>query len=304
MAAAATFALGLPLSIVPQILSGYQRSYVFNAATLLGTVAGFAAVVLAIRAEASMPWMVAAFGVAPITAPLAAFLYTLARIPSARPALEAVSRHAGRALSGRSLPMFLFQIGALAVNETQVIVLAHRCDLAAVADYTVLMRLYIAAMGVIQLSTASFLPTFREAWERGDEPWMRSAFRRFLGARMALAVALAGTLAAVGDPLLRLWLRRTDVAFGGAVWGAAAIMMVASTWVASHSELLAIMDRLWVQVGLVSMNGAVAIGLTYVLAPRFSLLGVVLSTSAVSIAVFSWLLPRLANRLVLRPHPG
>ena len=87
--------------------------------------------------------------------------------------------------------MFLFQLGALAVSETQAIILAHRCDLSIVADYSIVMRVYVLAVGLVQMSTSSFLPSFREASERGDHAWMRASFVQFVRARMILAVLAA-----------------------------------------------------------------------------------------------------------------
>lgn len=299
LGALATFVVGLPLSIVPQVFAGYQRSYVFNVFTMLGTLLGFVAVLAAIRVDASMPWMVVTFGIGPLIASATGLVYALLRIPAVRPRMASVSRRAARALSGRSTPLFLFQIGALAVNETQILILAQRCSLSVVADYSVVMRLYIAAMGMVQMSTSSFLPSFREAWERGDRAWMRAAFGRFLRTRMALATAFGSILVVAGDPLLRLWLGRSDVTPGHGVWATAALMMVVVTWVSAHSDLLTIMDRLWILVGLVFVNGAVTVGLTYLLSPRFTVLGALISTAAITTVAYSWAIPLIARRYIL-----
>lgn len=300
VAALATFLVGMPLSVVPQIYAGYQRSYLANAFTLIGSVASLAMLLLALKGGAGMPALVVVFGANAVIASSLGLGWAMGRgMPWLRFRVSAVSRDAIRGLMSRSAPIFLFQIGALLVSETQVIMLAHRCDLAVVAEYSIITRVYVLALGLIQASTASFVPSFREATERGDAPWLRAGFRQFLRARVGLATCGGLALIALGDPLLRFWLRRSDIAFGPAVWIVLAVMMVAVTWVTAYSDLLAILDRLWILVGLVFVNGATTVILTYLLAPTFQVLGVLIASGAVTVLVYSWLMVLLARPLLV-----
>ena len=104
---------------------------------------------------------------------------------------------------------------------------------------------------------------------------MTRAFARLLRVRIAIAVAGGLTLVLLGNPLLALWLRRTDIAFGRGVWIAMALLMVGAMWSTSYAELLSIMDRLWVNVVAVLSNGAVTLLLTYYLSARYQVLGAV-----------------------------
>jgi O-antigen/teichoic acid export membrane protein len=300
VAALGVFVVGMPLSVVQQVYAAYQRSYVGNLLAVVGVLVGFGAIVACVRAGGEIPALVLAFGAGSVLTALAGMVHILLEMGWLRPRLAAVSAAAARELLARSVPMFLFQLGALTVNETQAIILAHRCDLAVVADYSILMRLYALAIGVIHMSTASFLPSFREAVERGDHPWMRASFVRFLQARMVLALGAALVLGLGGNLLIRAWLRRSDVAFSPAVWGVLALLLLATSWVTAHSDLLAIMDRLWVNVALVLVNGAVTVSLTYALAPSLQILGVVVATAFVTTGFYVWVVPWLARALVLR----
>lgn len=300
VAAVGTLVAGMPLAIVQQVYAAYQRAYVANGFVLAGMLAGFGALVACVGLGGGMPALVIAVGSGSIVGALAGFVFVLVRMPWLRPRPSAVSREAARALLARSLPLFLFQLGALAVSETQAIVLAHRCDLAVVADYSILMRVYTLVVGVIQVSTSSFLPSFREASERGDHAWMRASFVQFVRARMALAVGAAIALGMLGNTLLRVWLRRTDIAFAPTLWIALAVLMIATCWVTAHADLLTIMDRLWVNVALVLVNGATTVALTYALAPTYRIVGVVIATGFVTAGFYSWVVPWLARAFVLR----
>ncbi len=302
-AALGTLVIGMPLSTVPQIYAGYQKAYVTNAFTLAGTIAGFGALLLALKGGAGMPALVVAFGVGGLLASAAGLVHAFVSMPWLRPRASALSRDAVRGLMSRSLPLFLFQIGALAVNEVQVVVLAHRCDLGTVAEYSTLMRLYLLAMGLIQVSTASFLPSFREAHERRDHAWMRTSFRNFVRVRLLLAGVAAVGLVLLGNTLLRFWLRRTDITFDARVWVTLAIVMVAVTRTAAHADLLSIMDHLWILVVLVVLNGATTIALTYWLAPSLGVFGAVIAFGAVVVVLYCWAVPWLARVVVLRDGP-
>ena len=303
VAALGMFAIGLPLSVVPQIYAGYQKTYLANLFTLGGMLAGFGALLAAVHAGASLPVLVVTFGIGALLSSAGALAWALGvAMPWLRFRPAAVSLQGVGTLMSRSLPIFLFQVGALLVNETQVIILAHRCDLAVVADYAIAMRLYLLFMSLMQLSTQSFVPSFREARERGDHDWTRENFRRFVGVRMLLAAGGGAVLILAGNPLLRLWLRRTDLQFSPWLWSAMAVVMVASTWVGAYGELLTIMDRLWIQVALVFANAAVTVALTWWLAPSLGVLGVIIASGAVTVLCFTWAMPPLA-RLLLRAEP-
>ena len=124
------------------------------------------------------------------------------------------SRRALRFLVSLSLPIFLFQIGALAVNQTQTIMLAHRCDMSVVASYSIAMRNFCWSFGVVHVGTSSFVPALREAYEHGDHDWTRRAFARLLRFRRAMTTGAGCAFILLGDTLLRLWLRRYAIALG------------------------------------------------------------------------------------------
>lgn len=302
-AALGAFIATMPLGVVPQLYAGYQRAYVTNACNVIGAALGLGALLLALRADAGMPVLILAYSVAAILSSTLGLAYALGPgMPWLRIRLRNVSLGALRGLMSRSLPMFLFQIGALAVNETQSIILARRCGLATVADYGIAFRLYLLVASLIQLGTNSFIPPLREAHERGDRPWVGVAFRRLLAIRLLIAAAGAAGMLLLGNTILRVWLRRDDVVFAWPVWATLAVLQVAAAWVSAYSELLWIMDRVWVLVALVALNGAVTVALTWTLAPSFAVLGAFLAISAVTVAVNTWALPLLA-RPVLRAGP-
>ena len=274
-AALSIFVLSLPFSVTQQVYA-YQRTYVWNGFVLAGSILGFLGLLLAVHLRVTMPVLILACSVGGPLTTMAAYFYATGRaMPWLRPRVSRVSRKALRGLLSRSVPIFLFQVGALVVNETQSILLAHRCDLSTVASYSVGMRVYMLIIAVIQIGTNSFIPALREAFERGDHDWTTRAFARLLWVRIGIATAGGLFLILLGNTLLSLWLRRTDMALGRGVWIAMAVLMVGAMWSTSYVELLSIMDRLWLNVVAVFLSGATALLLTYYLSPRFQVMGAI-----------------------------
>lgn len=302
-AALLLFILSLPFSVTQQVYGAYQRSYIWNGFSLVAGVLGFLCVLAAIKLRVSFPLLIVASGVGGFAVTVAAYVYATRRVlPWLRPRFRNVSREALRGLLSRSVPIFLFQVGALVVNETQSILLAHRCDLSTVASYTVGMRVYLLCVALIQMSTNSFIPALREAYERGDGGWTRRAFTHLMRMRIAIAGVAGLFIVLFGNLLLRLWLRRTDMSFDRSVWLAMAVLMLWSMWGTSYAELLSIMDRLWLNVVAVLGSGTITLVLTYVLSARYQVLGAVVAMAVPTALVTVFL--RTFGRRFLREKLG
>jgi O-antigen/teichoic acid export membrane protein len=299
VAALGVFVVFMPFGVVPQLYAGFQRGYLTNGFNLAGALLGFAVLLLALSLKASMPFLILAVSSGGMAGAVAALVYAFTRgFPWLKLRVRDASWPALRGLMSLSVPMFLFQVGALAVSETQSIILAQRCGLATVADFGIAMRLYLLTASLIQLGTGSFIPPLREAHERGDVRWVRTAFGRLMLVRLGIAAVGGLTMSLLGNTILRVWLGRSDIAFARHVWIALSVLQVTAVWVTTYSELLWIMDRLWVLVALVAVNGAVTISLTWRFAPQFGVLGAVVSLGAVTLIVNSWLIPILARDLL------
>jgi O-antigen/teichoic acid export membrane protein len=199
-----------------------------------------------------------------------------------------------------SSALFLFQLGALMVNESQLLLLAHYGNLELVTGYALLMRVYLAFYSVITLSTASFVPSFREAYARGDREWMIKSFARMVALRLMLSAASGTMLVCFGNWILRIWLRRQDVSFDLSVWALAAVLMCFSSWTSSFVDLLTILDRVWIQIVLVAINAVTTLSLTVLLSRRWAMEGVLIAIAFSPVLVSSWLAPRLARSFLVR----
>jgi O-antigen/teichoic acid export membrane protein len=295
----------LPLSITGQIYAGYQKSYMVNIFSTLGALTTLAALYVVVWTKGGLPALVFAFSGPGVLIGIINLLYlTHKEMPWIAPQLRCVSRQAMRRLSKTSTPLFLFQIGVLLINETQMIVLAHVTSLKLVSEYSIVLRFGITLSSFVGLGTGAFVPAFREAHERGDSGWMKAAFRRMLLLRMSIAAAVAFTLILGGNFILRVWLHRGDFNSPASVWIVLSVSLVSAIWGSSFAEFLIIMDRIWIQVAMVLINGIVTIGLTVVLAPRYGLLGALISSGFVTVCFWTWVIPLLARPIIAMNSSG
>jgi O-antigen/teichoic acid export membrane protein len=291
--------VSLPFSVVRQVYAGLQRAYVTNLFLVLGSFITLLGVYTAIRVSVGLPVLILTFAAGPAIASAGSFVYLFAMdLPGLAPRWRLVSSTAATGLVKLSVPLFLFQVGALLVNNTQPVIMAHTAGLGSVADYSILMRLSGAVGSFIMLGTAAFVPAFREASERGEGDWTRRAFRRMILIRVTASLIAGAAMMFGGDLFLRLWLGREDVAFGAVVWALLGVILIANSWGTAFSQLLTIMDRIWLQVGIVSLNGICTVLLTFLLTPRFGVLGALAAYGFVTLFLWSWLGPAVARRLL------
>ena len=299
--ALALSALALPVALVPQAYAGFQRAYVASVFAMGGAVLSLGFLVVATRLGAPFAAVVAASGAATLLAGLASLAWLAGRqMPWMRPRWSAVSGKALRRLLSSAVPLYLFQLGALLVNQTQRPVLAHQAGLGIVAEYDVLIRIYVFASLLVTASTASVAPAFRESWERGERSWVRSAFWRLVSFRVAAGVVGCTVLVVFGNDLLGLWLGRPDFHFAPSVWLALSAYLVVAIWGTSFFELLTILDRIWVQVAVVLAQGIVTVALTWVLGGRFGVLGALAAVGLPTLVVSGGVMPWLGTALLRR----
>lgn len=296
LAAAGAFAVGMPLAIVTQVYAAYQKAYVSNVFVAMGALITLLAVWLATRLALSLPGVILAFSAGPFLATLAnGIVLTTRDMPWVRVAWSRCSVRALRRLGRTCVPLFLLQLGGLMVNQSQFFILAHVSGLSMVTDYAIIGRVIQIFAGVVLLTTAAFMPSYREALERGDRAWIAIGFKRMVLLRMTLAALFALAFLGFGNDLVRLWLRRPDIHFGREVWLALAVLLLASTWVTAHTDLLTILDRIWIQVGLVTINGVATVAITLLLSPMYGILGAVAAVAFVSVFGWTWLLPMITR---------
>jgi O-antigen/teichoic acid export membrane protein len=300
-AVVACFLIGFPLSLVPTIYAAYQRGYIANLFSIVGSLVSLTTLLLITRVGASLSYLVLATGGVSIGITLLNFAYVLREMPWLRPRWSRATRPTLRALGGTSAALFVFQLGSLLVNETQSFIIARRLGLSEVTEWTVFMRVYVLPAIFIQMLDTPLIPAFREAHVRGEQSWLRTAFWRITKLKMVIAVGAAGLYPVLGNWVAAL-MSGQAVVLPLDIWAASGFLLIVAIWNGSFNDLMIAVDRLRLLVITVLVNGLVTPVLSYWLAPSLGLLGVVLATPLFSLFVSAWLLP-LACRDLLKSTP-
>ncbi len=275
VAVAALFFLTLPLSLSHAVMAAHQRAYVANWLQAAGSLVSLGAVYAAVSYRLPMAAIIIAAGVGQLAVQAVLWASIGRFIPGLTLQPSAVTLDALRRVSRSSIPLFLFQIGALAANELVSIVLAHISTLAAVADYNVLLRLYLSVFALGAALSFPYYPAIREAYERREFVWIRTAVLRVLLTRLGIVAALGLPLLRLGDWLVEAWLGQSlERALGLGGWSIFLACMLLASASSLLSELLTSLDDIWFQVIVVAVTALVVISAMLLLVPGLGVAGV------------------------------
>ena len=197
--------VGVPVGIAPRIRSGYQEGYANGAWQAVGSIASLVAVVVAILAGATLPWLVLALGAGPLVASVLNGGALLRRRPWLTPRVRDVTRRAGGTILRLGLLFFIVQIAGIAAVETDNLVIARILGVTSVTQYAVPMKLFLFVPLVSNLVVTPLWPAYREALTRRDVPWVMRSLRRSILGATAWGVVASAALVLVGRPLIEAW---------------------------------------------------------------------------------------------------
>jgi O-antigen/teichoic acid export membrane protein len=222
-ALAACFAASLPLGVVQRVQHGYQEGFAVHLWQAGGNVLGLALLLVAIRSEAGLPWLVLALTGSPLVATLISWApELLIKRPWLLPSWSLVSRASARRVLGIGALFFLLQV-SIAFYASDNFVIAHVLGQDAVVVYSVPARLFAAIGLVASTLFAPLWPAYGEALARGDLAWARRTLVRSLELTFVVCAVPAVTLALWGHEILALWVGRdlevpSSLLVGLAVW--------------------------------------------------------------------------------------
>ena len=270
--------LGIPASLCPRILAGYQEVYFGNVVVAVGALANLLGLITGIASRVSMPVLFVLATAWPTLCNLAGLAgVVLWHKPWLRPRWSFVRwADTGELLSSGS-GFFLLQIAGAVVFNSDNVVVSHYLGASQVTPYSVTWRL-VGLTAVVQgLIFSALWPAYAEAYANGDYKWMRNTFRVTLRGTIALNFGLAATLISLGRPLIRWWVGEAAVP-SMALLAAMALWAVMSGCMTVESCLLAAVNRTRLQGVLSIVAAAVNLGLSIVLVQRIGAVGVIAGT--------------------------
>lgn len=299
-------ALSLPLNVVTQVQNGLLEGYRASVWSALGAMAGLGGLMLAVRANATLPALVFAVAAGPVLAAAlnSAYEFTVRR-PELRPSFSATTGPQRKALLGSSLLFFVLQVCVTVVNNSDNFVAAHILSLEDVAHYSVSQRLFSIPPMLLGFVFTPLWPAYQQAKTRGDHAWIRRTFRRSLWLAAAIAVPYAVVAVLAGPTLVTLWVGPDFVLTFGQLLGFGA-WCVCGCLAGALGMCLNGLNVLLPQAIFAVVNIGVSILLKVNLTRQLDLAGLAwggaLSTLALTVLPCSWLCWRTLRDLETR-HP-
>ncbi|MHC5021544.1 MAG: lipopolysaccharide biosynthesis protein [Planctomycetota bacterium] len=283
-----------------RIQMGFQEGYRLHLWQAAGSIAALAAVVVASRMEAGVPWLVLAGSGVPATAMFVNLVVQLAWTRRwLRPRLAAVSRAVAGQLLRRGLMFAGFAVlGPLAFYSDNLVT-AHVVSAEAVAAYAVNAKLFSLVTVFFAFVAGALWPAYGEAYARNDHAWIVATLRRVLLGGGAVALAGAAMLIWLTPWLIEVWLGKPMASplalrLGFALW------LVLSAIGFNLGTFLSAINMLKFNLTLSAGMTAAALGLKIWLGVEWGAPGVIWGVAiayGVSLIPCAWFIPRLLARM-------
>jgi len=295
------FALAIPLSVVQKLQLGLQQGFAASLWQCVSALAGLIAMLVAIRQQAGLPWLVLAAAGAPLLASLmnGIVFFGVSR-PDLAPELKSVSRVAAARIARTGLLFFVLQMMFGLAYNSDSLVIAQILGASSVAQYSVPEKMFAVVSQFVVMGLSPLWPAYGEALARGDDIWARRTLERSLILAMGAAALLSIMLVALGSPILMLWV-------GHAVEVPFTLLLALGVWKvleAAGSAFAVFLNGanvLKFQAVLLTLTAIAGVILKIVLAKNIGLPGIVIATM-LSFTMFT-LLPALVfiRRTIRQP---
>lgn len=206
------FLLNMPLSLVQRIQAGYQEGMTNSLWMVFGYVLGFVALLVAIQARASLPWLVLAMAGTPV---FATFLNNVVmfgmRRRWLRPRLSSITEGTAKKIVSVGFLFFVLQVAVAAAYSSDNIVVAQILGPQGVTQYSVPLRLFQIAPQILGMLLYPLWPAYGEAIARGDMAWVRRTLKRSILIGLAINIPPSLFLIGFGVPVIHLWIDNTTI---------------------------------------------------------------------------------------------
>jgi O-antigen/teichoic acid export membrane protein len=202
----ACFALAIPLGTVQRVQMGLQQGYAASLWQCLGSVLGLIGVLIVIRLEGGLPWLVITFlGGSLVASAMNTIFFFGTTGCDLAPQRRCISRLIVARIARIGLLFFALQIAVAVSFTSDNIVIARSIGAAAVTTYAVPQQMFSLISTIITIVLYPLWPAYGEAIACGDQAWVRRTLRRSLLAAIVVATALSSTLLIFGARLIELW---------------------------------------------------------------------------------------------------
>ncbi|MDE8349169.1 MAG: hypothetical protein POG74_06730 [Acidocella sp.] len=296
--AAGAIALNIPLGTGAAIWLGLQKGYIGNIWQIVQIAITTGLLLAVAAAHAGVTGMTAATYGGLLVSNAAALAHALLGHPAARP-YRRVRLAALRILLAQGGQMFAITVAAFSLYAFDNMLTLAWLGPVAAAQMAISLRVCTTATGMLGTITAPFWPGFADAIAAQDHHWLKQTLRNGTLGTAALAIAGSGCLIIAGAPFLRWWLQQ-DFHFTPALLWMMAAWIILTTLPHMPGLLLNAVSQLRPQIIILASAAAIGLGLKYLVAPKFGVIGILavpplMSALLINPAYF-WLASRWLTR--------
>jgi O-antigen/teichoic acid export membrane protein len=303
------FLLSFPLGLVHRIQGGYQEGFASSVWSAISVLISLAALLIVVKLQAGLPWLVLGFSGAPLLVWLLASLYVMGiQRPWLMPRLSRFNMTTARRLLRVGTLFLILQIAVTLAIFCDNMVTTQVLGASRVTEYNIAQRLFALPYMMVAMLLGGLWPAYGEAQARGDIDWIKRTLKRSMATSMALIVPASLFLATFHKPIIKLWIRKDASTVMPSFWLIVgfAIWNVMSTCGMTLSLFFNGLQIMRFQVLTAVPMAIVNLAISIILAKTWGLPGViwgtVISYAAIVVIPSLWYVPRLLKRMTIAPQ--
>ncbi|ADL55303.1 oligosaccharide flippase family protein [Gallionella capsiferriformans] len=272
------FFVSIFTTLVGKIQRGLQEGSLDNFWAALASILSLIFVYVAIQNSASLLGFVIAFLVGPLLAYMTSNIhYYFIRRRDLRPQLGRFDRVIAKNLFAVGGMFFVLQIAGVLQGQADNVIIANMLGPAAVADYSICMKLFLIPPMLFGLMLTPLWPAYREAVGSGDMQWVKQIFIKSMRAALLISLPSAILLVLFGSQIIALWVNHGVVPSTGLLIGCGC-WMVALSLGSAAAVVVNALQIMTPQIIAAFLSGVVNIVLTIWLIPHVGAEGAVYGT--------------------------
>lgn len=200
------------VGIAQKVYWGFQEGYINDFCYIVGPILSLAGVLLIIHADGGLPWLVFVSSAGQTISLTFNFLYLFffKRI-WLMPRFKFLDLFYMKKLVKLGISFFALNIAITVTAATDNIVNAQLFGASAVAEYSIISRLFSVIGVVLNIVTIPLWPAYGEAIARGDIGWVRKAFFKSILVSLFIASICSLGVIIFASDVTYLWVKQTFV---------------------------------------------------------------------------------------------
>lgn len=203
--------IGIPISLIQRILTGYQKGNVASILNLNGSILALFSIYISVHFKFSLPVLVTLFISAQLLLNLIYSLCYFIKVKAHRPNFFLINRNIIKEVTSTGFWALIAQFTYLLKVNAPVFILSTNIGMAAVAQYTTTQKLFGIVIMVTTMAVQALWPAYGEAYHRGNRQWMQDTFCRSIKAIAVITIPAFFFLWLAGVPIIEIWTRTNDV---------------------------------------------------------------------------------------------